>query len=228
MRFEMLDLNKCIRELELRYHKPVNSVQLLAVSKQQSIAKIQTAIDAGYTAFGESYLQEALPKIEHFKKTPHSLTWHFIGPIQGNKTKKIAENFDWVQSVDSMKIAKRLNDQRPEHLPPLNICLQINISDEPTKSGIQVNDLFTLAEFCKTLPRITLRGLMAIPAPQSNFDDQRKVFHALRLLFDALNEKNFSLDTLSMGMSNDMEAAIAEGSTMVRIGTALFGTRIIP
>ena len=219
----IISIQEKIRQYELQYNKPLNSVNLLAVTKHQPIENIQQAILAGQTLFGESYLQEALPKIEFFKD--QFLEWHFIGPIQSNKTKKIAEHFSWVQSVDSLKIAQRLNDQRPYHLPPLNICLQINVSEELSKSGVFLDEVFALSEHCNALPRLNLRGLMTIPAPSENILQQRAQLHTLKLMFDELKARKFELDILSMGMSNDLEAAIAEGSTMVRIGTALFGLR---
>ena len=212
-----------IKKCEKQFSRDPDSVSLLAVSKKQSIEKIQEAIDAGQLAFGESYLQEALSKILFFKN--HSLVWHFIGPIQSNKIKKIAEHFSWVQSVSDINTATRLNACRPEHLPPLNICLQVNISGEQTKSGITPSSLFLLAEQVALLTRLTLRGLMTIPAPVTSFAEQREAFHSLRLIFDNLKEKHPHIDTLSMGMSNDLAAAIAEGSTMIRIGTKIFGER---
>lgn len=233
MQFEMqgrMAKKKCsaimnlIHEFEKRHGKIRGSVKLLAVTKNQSVENIQTAIDEGQFSFGESYLQEALPKIEFFS-SQKNLEWHFIGSIQANKTKKIAENFSWVQSVNSIQIAKRLHEQRPDFLPPLNICLQVNVSGEKTKSGIPLNEVVTLATECSSLSRIKLRGLMTVPAAKNNFDEQRTQLHPLKLMFDELNAAGFELDTLSMGMSDDMEAAIAEGATMVRIGTAIFGTR---
>lgn len=212
-----------IRECEIRYHRQPSSVSLLAVSKNQSIEKIREAIDAGQIAFGENYLQESLEKIAALGN--EKIEWHFIGSIQQNKTKKIAENFAWVHSISDMKIAKRLNEQRPAHLPPLNICLQVNNSFEDTKSGIDPEFVLALAKYCDALPNLKLRGLMSIPAAKNTFDEQRIQFRNLRLLFDNLIENGFKIDTLSMGMSSDFEAAIAEGSTIVRIGTAIFGKR---
>lgn len=218
------ELKNLIHTYEHQYARQANSVALLAVSKQQSIAKIQEAIDAGLTAFGENYLQEALEKIEHFRD--QALEWHFIGPIQSNKTKKIAENFAWVQSVSNLKIAKRLHEQRPAELPPLNICIQINISHETSKSGIALAELLDFAAECKKLSRLSLRGLMTIPAPQKNFEEQRKEFHKLAEAAQMLRSHGFMIETLSMGMSDDLEAAIAEGATLVRIGTKIFGKRL--
>jgi len=212
-----------IQSYEKQFSRTSHSVSLLAVSKKQSIEKIQEAIDAGQLSFGENYLQEALPKILFFRDQP--LIWHFIGPIQRNKIKKIAEHFSWVQSVSELDVARRLNESRPIHLPPLNICLQVNISEENTKSGIKSGTLLSLAEYISTLPFLRLRGLMAIPAPSFSFEEQSKIFHRLYLLFEEMMKKFPNIDTLSMGMSNDLAAAIAEGSTMVRIGTKIFGPR---
>ncbi len=220
----ILNLKQQICELETRYQRKTNSVKLLAVSKNQSIEKIYSAIDADQFAFGENYLQEALPKIIALQEK--NIEWHFIGPLQSNKTKKIAEHFHWVHSVDSFAIAKRLNDQRPLHCPPLNICLQINISHEQTKSGLHPEQALNLAKECSLLKNLALRGLMAIPEPKINIAEQRAELHSLKLLYDLLCKNGLNFDTLSMGMSNDLEAAIAEGSTLVRIGTAIFGERI--
>ena len=199
------------------------SIKLLAVSKTQPVAKLQAALAAGQTAFGESYLQDALPKIEAIGERAE---WHFIGPIQSNKTRQIAANFDWVHSVDRIKIAQRLNEQRPKELTPLNVCLQVNTSAEAAKAGIPPADILALAEAVNKLPHLRLRGLMAIPAREQDPTRQRQPFHELRRLFEQLNAEGFNLDTLSMGMSSDMEAAIAEGATLVRIGTAIFGPRL--
>jgi pyridoxal phosphate enzyme (YggS family) len=219
----LMDLHHEIHDYEKKFARPLNSVSLLAVSKHQPIEKIQEAINAGQLAFGENYLQEALTKIASLNNK--DIIWHFIGPIQSNKTKKIAAHFDWVQSVSSPLIAKKLNDHRPIHLPPLNICLQVNISKEQTKSGLHLNEVPALLEYCSSLPRLRLRGLMAIPAPHSTFMEQTKSFHPLRLLFEEILYKYPNLDTLSIGMSDDLSAAIAEGSTMIRIGTRIFGKR---
>jgi pyridoxal phosphate enzyme (YggS family) len=173
--------------------------------------------------FGENYLQEALPKIQALAK--HKIIWHYIGPLQSNKTKKIAEHFDWVQSIDDFDIAKRLNDQRPEHLEPLNICLQIKISHEKAKSGMAPDHIFSVAEQCQNLPQLKLRGLMTIIEQKKDLADQREEFKQLVHYHEKLSEKGIKTDILSMGMSDDLEAAIAEGSTMVRIGTKIFGER---
>ena len=196
------------------------TVGLLAVSKTQPAAAIREAAAAGIRDFGENYLQEALDKQAELDDLP--LTWHFIGPIQSNKTKAIAEHFGWVHSVDRLKIAQRLSDQRPAALPPLNICLQVNVSGEASKSGCAPQEVQQLARAITALPRLRLRGLMCIPAPSEDPAEQRAAFARLRQLRDELA---LDLDTLSMGMSQDLEAAIAEGATWVRIGTALFGAR---
>ena len=185
------------------------------------------AAEAGQQAFGENYLQEALDKIEAVKRLRPDLAlqWHFIGPLQSNKTRPVAENFDWVHSVDRLKIAQRLSDQRPTALGPLNICLQVNVSGEPTKSGVAAADVPALAEKLAGLPNIRLRGLMVIPEPTEDAEEQRKPFALLRALQQQLREVGIDTDTLSMGMSADLQAAIAEGATIVRIGTAIFGKR---
>lgn len=216
-------IKNTIADSELRYGRNPGSVSLLAVSKGQSIEKIKQAINAGQRSFGENYLQEALLKITAL--TDQTIEWHFIGAIQSNKTKKIAASFQWVQSISEFNIAKRLNDQRPSTLPPLNICLQVNLAEETNKSGITAENVFALAAECAKLPRLRLRGLMAIPAISHDFNEQRASFRQLYQLYQALCEQGLALDTLSMGMSQDMVAAIAEGTTMVRIGTALFGKR---
>lgn len=215
-----------IRQAEQQYGRPEGCVQLLAVSKTFPAGYIRSAMEAGQRAFGESYLQEALEKINTL--TDPRPEWHFIGPIQSNKTRKIAENFDWVHAVERLKIAQRLSEQRPPSLPPLNICLQVNTSGEQSKSGVTLEQLPQLAATVATLPHLQLRGLMTIPAPCDDFAQQRLPFRLLHEAFTALNRDGYGLDTLSMGMSNDMEAAIAEGSTLVRIGTALFGGRSLP
>ena len=209
-----------IREAAQAVARDPDEVRLLAVSKTQPAAAIREASRAGVRDFGENYLQEALEK--QAELTDLSLTWHFIGPIQSNKTKAIAEHFDWVHSVDRLKIAQRLSDQRPEPLPPLNICLQVNVSGEASKSGCEPQDVPALAQAIAALPRLRLRGLMTIPEPTDDPAEQRAAFARLRQL---QNELDLELDTLSMGMSQDLEAAIAEGATWVRIGTALFGAR---
>jgi hypothetical protein len=204
-----------------------HEVSLLAVSKTFGAEDIAAAIAAGQRAFGENYLQEALDKMAALSTmladTP--ITWHFIGPIQSNKTRPIAEHFDWVHSVDREKVAQRLADQRPEHLPPLNVCVQVNVSGEASKSGASFNEAAAIARTVANLPRLRLRGLMAIPEPTNDVAQQRAAFRQLRELYDALRAEGLPLDTLSMGMSGDLEAAIAEGATIVRVGTAIFGQR---
>lgn len=199
------------------------AVTLCAVSKSQPAAAIRAAYAAGQTVFGENYLQEALGKQAQLQDC--AIAWHFIGPIQSNKTQQIARQFDWVHSVDRLKIAQRLSDARTAELPPLNICLQVNISEEASKSGASGQELLQLALQIKQLPHLRLRGLMAIPAPQQDFAAQRDQFSQVRALFDHLNAHGLQLDTLSIGMSGDYQAAIAEGATLVRIGTAIFGAR---
>jgi PLP dependent protein len=202
-------------------------VTLLAVSKTFGADAVIAAADAGQRAFGENYLQEALDKMAAIRAARPDLLleWHFIGPIQSNKTRPIAEHFDWVHSVDREKIAQRLSEQRPPHLPPLNICLQVNISGEASKSGVTPEELMALAPRVAALPRLKLRGLMAIPEPVEDMEQQRVPFRQVRHLLDALRSQGLALDTLSMGMTADLAAAVAEGATIVRIGTAIFGQR---
>jgi pyridoxal phosphate enzyme (YggS family) len=212
-----------IRAAEDRFGRRPGSVTLLAVSKVQPASAIATAATNGLNRFGENYLQEALEKMQQLRHL--NLEWHFIGPIQSNKTRGIAERFAWVQSVDRLKIAERLSAQRPDHLPPLNICLQVNVSREVTKSGLDPEALPSIANAVAALPRLKLRGLMAIPAASNDFTVQRQGFALLREAQADLNRRGLGLDTLSMGMSGDLEAAIAEGATLIRIGTAIFGPR---
>jgi len=244
-------INASIRELEARYDREPGSVTLLAVSKTKPVSAIQEAMHAGQRAFGENYVDEALEKIttlsnttslvsntsseaavvtdaETDAQTPvagHACEWHFIGGIQSRKTAAIAAHFDWVHSVDRLKIAERLSAQRAAELPPLNICLQVNIDDEATKSGVPPAQLNALVDACRALPNVVLRGLMAIPAPRTEFAEQRAAFAELKSRFNTLQASCPTFDTLSMGMSGDLEAAIAEGATIVRIGTAIFGAR---
>jgi pyridoxal phosphate enzyme (YggS family) len=214
-------LGERIREAAQASQRDFTQVGLLAVSKTKPSTAIRQAHAAGLRDFGENYLQEALGKQAELTDLP--LIWHFIGPIQSNKTKAIAEHFDWVHSVDRLKIAQRLSEQRPAHLPPLNICLQVNVSGEASKSGCSPQELPALAAAVAQLPRLNLRGLMAIPEPTDDVDAQHQAFATVRTLQASLDLP--TLDTLSMGMSHDLEAAIAEGATWVRIGTALFGAR---
>ncbi len=214
-----------IRAAEQRFGRKPGSVQLLAVSKKHPSASIREAIDAGQTCFGENYVQEMVEKAAELANDSSDLEWHFIGPIQSNKTRLIASTARWVHSVDSLKIAQRLSDQKPADAPEINICLQVNISHEISKSGVQPAELAALAIQIAALPGIRWRGLMAIPAPEQDFVQQRAVFAQVRVLQEGLVAQGFALDTLSMGMTDDMEAAIAEGATIVRIGTAIFGSR---
>ncbi|NOU00913.1 MAG: YggS family pyridoxal phosphate-dependent enzyme [Gallionella sp.] len=201
----------------------LDDVQLLAVSKTFVANALREAYQAGQRDFAENYVQEALDKMAALQDL--AITWHFIGPIQSNKTRAIAENFAWVHSVDRLKIAERLSEQRPANMPPLQICLQVNISNEKSKSGVASNEVEELAYAIAKLPNLKLCGLMAIPAPSDDVATQRTGFARLRQLRDKLNLHGLQLDTLSMGMSHDFSAAIAEGATMVRIGTAIFGNR---
>lgn len=199
------------------------SVQLLAVSKTRPPEDVAALADLGQRHFGESYPQEAVAKVQAL--SGRDLIWHFIGPLQSNKTRQAAAHFHWVHSVDRLKIARRLSEQRPDALPPLNVCLQVNVSGEASKSGVTPGELPELAAAVAQLPNLRLRGLMAIPAPTHDSDAQREPFRALRHMFETLARDGYALDTLSMGMSDDLEAAIAEGATIVRVGTALFGPR---
>jgi pyridoxal phosphate enzyme (YggS family) len=212
-----------IQQAERQFQRPPGSVTLLAVSKGQSTDPIAAIAAAGQHCFGESYLQEALAKIEALRQ--FALEWHFIGPIQANKTRGIAAHFSWVHSVDRLKIAQRLSEQRPPHLPPLNVCLEVNISQESSKHGLNPAELQAVARAVADLPRLRLRGLMAVPAPAEEFTAQRRPLARLRALQQELITAGLELDTLSMGMSADLEAAIAEGATVVRVGTAIFGPR---
>jgi len=199
------------------------TVTLVAVTKAQTAETIRVAATAGVTDFGENYLQEALAKMDQLADLP--LLWHFIGGIQSNKTRAIAERFEWVHSVDRLSVARRLSEQRPYHAPPLNLCIQVELVPEPNKGGIAPGEVGPLAAAVAELPRVCLRGLMCVPPPQANAAAERAVFAQLRTLLEALNASGHKLDTLSMGMSGDFESAIAEGATLVRIGTALFGNR---
>lgn len=212
-----------IATLATKYGRSEQSIQLLAVSKTKPVSDIVAAYQEGQRAFGENYLQEALEKIEVLEK--YDIEWHFIGSIQSNKTRDIANNFQWVHSVDRVKIASRLNQQRNPELPPLNICLQVNISHESSKAGFSPDDLAEATKLINQLPHIQLRGLMAIPAKAESLEDQRLIFKQMKQLLDQLNQQGLAMDSLSMGMSNDMEAAIAEGATIIRLGTAIFGPR---
>jgi len=209
---------------EKKYHRKPGSVTLVAVTKTRGAKEIAEAIKHGQIHFGENYLQEALPKISSLAN--EKIIWHFIGPIQSNKTKLIAENFDWVESIDREKIAQRLNDQRPKNLPLLNVCIEVNLSEEATKSGVKLDEISLLAQKIAAMSNLKLRGLMSIPEPSKDFARQRQIFCKLAEAVQQLNQQDFTLDTLSMGMSDDFEAAIAEGATIVRIGSAIFGPRV--
>lgn len=202
-------------------------VTLLAVSKTFGADAVRQAHAAGQTAFGENYVQEGIEKIlqvaESLPRT--AIEWHCIGPLQSNKTRVVAEHFDWVQSIDRLKIAQRLSEQRPAGLPPLNVCLQLNVDGGANKSGVSAAGLPALAEAVAALPRLRLRGIMSIPEPQAGFEAQRAVFGRVREAYEALRARGHALDTLSMGMSDDLEAAVAAGATMVRVGRAVFGHR---
>ncbi|ROR98929.1 hypothetical protein EDC56_3169 [Sinobacterium caligoides] len=200
-----------------------DEVQLLAVSKTRSASEVLEAYDYGCRDFGENYLQDALEKITEIK--PTDIHWHFIGHLQSNKTRQVAEHFQWMHTVDRLKIAQRLNDQRPAQLPPLNICLQVNISGEDSKAGIDATELLPLAAKIESLEQLQLRGLMVIPAASQEVEQQRRAFAESRQLFSTLQAQHPQVDTLSMGMSGDLDSAILEGSTMVRIGTDIFGAR---
>jgi pyridoxal phosphate enzyme (YggS family) len=201
-------------------------ILLLAVSKTRTSAQVKAAVDYGLSSFGENYLQEAIEKIEQLRGL--DISWHFIGPLQSNKSRQVAKHFDWVHSVDRLKIAKRLSDQRPTDMPPLNICLQVNIDNEPSKSGLSPQQAVAAACSIAALPNLRLRGLMAIPRPSTEPAEQRQPFAQLRALLAEINSKldnSQKLDTLSMGMSDDLEPAIYEGATIVRVGTDIFGPR---
>ncbi|CAI2497660.1 Predicted enzyme with a TIM-barrel fold [Serratia ficaria] len=202
-------------------------ITLLAVSKTKPVAAIAEAIAAGQRAFGENYVQEGVDKIQHFAASPQAagLEWHFIGPLQSNKSRLVAEHFAWCHTLDRLRIAQRLSDQRPAEMAPLNVLIQINISDEQSKSGIVLDELPALAEAIAALPNLRLRGLMAIPAPEDDYPRQLAVFGRMNDAFLVLRQRYPQVDTLSMGMTDDMAAAIAAGSTLVRIGTAIFGAR---
>lgn len=207
--------------------RDVNAVTLLAVSKTFGPEAVAEALVAGQRAFGENYIQEGVDKILALRAShpQAAIEWHCIGPVQSNKTRLVAAHFDWVQSVDRLKIAQRLSEQRPEHLPPLQVCLQVNVDGGANKSGVAPAELTALAEAVAGLPRLRLRGLMCIPEPAEGFAAQRALFARAMDLWEDLNARGFGLDTLSMGMSDDLDAAIAAGSTMVRVGRAVFGHR---
>ncbi|MCW8335730.1 YggS family pyridoxal phosphate-dependent enzyme [Vibrio paucivorans] len=216
-----------IESAQQKCGRPRDSVQLLAVSKTKPNEAILEAAQAGQRAFGENYVQEGVEKVQHFNQhhADIDIEWHFIGPIQSNKTRHVAEHFAWVHTVDRAKTAQRLNDQRPEHMPAIQVLIQVNTSGEASKSGATDKEVFELAELISSLPNLTLRGLMSIPANVSDYQSQLSAFKQLAELKDKLAKQYPDIDTLSMGMSGDMDAAIEAGSTMVRIGTAIFGAR---
>ena len=222
---KLASLQQAIEAALIRCNRPAGSVKLLAVSKQQPLALMQQVYHAGQRAFGENYLQEALEKVAQFEQP--NIEWHFIGQIQANKTKAIAENFAWVHGVDRIKIARRLDEHSSVRNAPLNVCIEINVANEKDKGGIpcEISALTELAETIKECANLRLRGLMTIPKPTDKFNEQLTAYQRVAELQSKLIEQGFELDTLSMGMSNDFEAAIAAGSTIVRIGTALFGNR---
>ncbi len=220
------DVHRTLAQAMRTAQRHLDKVELLAVSKSFPAAAVRAAYQAGQRAFGESYVQEALDKIAALRDLP--LQWHFIGPIQSNKTRAIAQYFSWVHSVDRLKIAERLSAQRPPNLPPLNVCLQVNVSGEASKGGVTPDVVVELAQAVSRLPQLHLRGLMTIPAPVEGVEAQRLPFARLCELMQGLNKQGLGLDTLSMGMSHDFEAAVQEGATIVRIGTAIFGERYYP
>ena len=215
-------LNLEINEICRNFGKEVNEITILAASKSQSIEKIEEAFNGGIRNFGENYLQEAEPKIDSLNK---EVIWHFIGAIQTRKAKRIAEIFDWVHTVDSLKLAKKLNDSRPESQEPLKVCVQLNIDEEDSKAGIKVHELETFLSEVSSLKNLDVKGLMVIPKPRNSLEEQHSIFKEIKEIFDSLNQKGINMDTLSMGMSSDYGPAIKEGSTIVRIGTGIFGLR---
>ena len=216
-----------IQQCECQF-KTQSAVKLLAVSKTKPIEAILVAYEAGQTVFGENYVQEGVEKIQFCQQHQIELEWHFIGPLQSNKTRLVAEYFDWMQTLERAKIADRLNEQRSPHKAPLNVLIQVNISNEASKSGVQPDDILPLAKHVENLPHLRLRGLMAIPEPTDDVAQQEQTFRQMRTLFESLQQAlpHAQIDTLSMGMTDDMQTAIQCGSTMVRVGTAIFGKRV--
>ncbi|TVP15015.1 YggS family pyridoxal phosphate-dependent enzyme [Shewanella sp. KCT] len=221
----LADAHQRIAQAAQNSSRDSRDIQLLAVSKTKPIDQIVAAYDAGQRLFGENYVQEGEEKINALRESHGDIEWHFIGPLQSNKTKSIAEHFDWLHTLSREKIAKRLSEQRPSHLPPLQVCIQVNVSQEESKSGVNPDEVAHLAEIIASLPKLTLRGLMAIPTATDDVALQQAEFSQMQAQFEALKQQHPSLDTLSMGMSQDLEQAIAAGSTMVRIGSAIFGAR---
>ena len=215
-------IRQCIEKLDVEHR-----VTLLAVSKTFGVGAIAEAIEAGQRAFGENYVQEGVEKVRYFSQAypDVALQWHFIGPLQSNKTRLVAEHFDWVQSVDREKIARRLAEQRPSDKSPLNVLIEVNIDEQDTKSGVNVDEVRALADVIMGLPSLRLRGLMAIPCPADSSEQKRRPLRAMKILFEELKAEGYPMDVLSMGMSADMSEAIEEGATMVRVGSAIFGER---
>lgn len=222
---KILSLQGKIETTAVRFGRDPASIRLLGVTKKQPLERVRAALEAGLSDLGESYLQEAITRIEALSGVASGVVWHFIGRIQANKTAGIATHFDWVHTVDRLRVAQRLSDQRSPHAAPLELCLQVNLHSDPGRAGVAPESLPELAEAVAALPRVELRGLMCLPPYEQHVDRQRVHFAHLRCLREELNSRGFELDTLSMGMSHDMEAAIAEGATILRIGTALFGRR---
>jgi len=221
---KLIEVRDRVQRAAERANRPPDAIRVLAVSKTQPADRIREAVAAGQRCFGENYLQEALAKLEQLQDL--DIDWHFIGPLQSNKTRSVAEHFAWMHSVDRLKIAQRLSEQRPPKLAPLKVCIQVNIDDETSKSGVQPDQVEKLASALRNLPRLQLTGLMAIPLPRTDYAEQLAAFTKVRILRDELEQAlDFSLPTLSMGMSGDLEAAITAGATIVRIGTDLFGPR---
>ena len=223
----LLNIKNEIAEIAKKCERDPNTIQLIAVSKTKPVEQVIEAINAGQLAFGENYVQEGVEKIQYFEKNMpnNDLIWHFIGPLQSNKSKLVAEHFDWMHTIDRLKIAQRLNDQRPKEMAKLNVLIQVNISQEASKSGVKPEEVADLVKQIVTLPNLNLRGLMAIPEIENDYDKQLNVFTKMQQLLQSLQKDYPFMDTLSMGMSGDMQAAIVAGSTMVRIGTAIFGAR---
>ncbi|WP_334327992.1 YggS family pyridoxal phosphate-dependent enzyme [Gilliamella apicola] len=223
----LLNIKNEIAKIAKKCERDPNTIQLIAVSKTKPVEQIMEAINAGQLAFGENYVQEGIEKIQYFEKNMpnNDLKWHFIGPLQSNKSKLVAEHFDWMHTIDRLKIAQRLSDQRPNHMAKLNVLIQVNISQEASKSGVKPEEVADLVKQIVTLPNLNLRGLMAIPEIENDYDKQFNVFTKMQQLLQSLQKDYPFMDTLSMGMSGDMQAAIVAGSTMVRIGTAIFGAR---